>query len=79
MEQFFVKDYTGGALVFVVNLLIGSNYLFIAHKPPTASLLDLLPEWPWYIAWVEVIGILICLILYLPFAIQDWRAKVKSI
>lgn len=67
------------AFVFVVNLLIGSNYLFIAHKPPTASLLDLLPEWPWYIAWVEVIGILICLILYLPFAIQDWRTKVKSI
>ncbi len=67
------------AFVFVINKLIGSNYLFIAHKPPTASLLDLLPEWPWYIAWMEVVGMLTCLILYLPFAIQDWRAKVKSI
>ncbi len=67
------------AVVFVVNMLIGSNYLFIAHKPPTASLLDLLPAWPWYIAWEEVIGIVICLILYMPFAIKDRRAKAKAV
>lgn len=79
MEQFFVKDYIGWAFVFVVNLLIGSNYLFIAHKPPTASLLDLLPEWPWYILWIEVIGVATGLILYLPFAIQDWRVKAKAV
>jgi len=64
-------------VVFVLNQLIGSNYLFIAHKPPTASLLDLLPSWPWYILWLEVIGLVICLLLYLPFAVKDWREKVK--
>jgi hypothetical integral membrane protein (TIGR02206 family) len=63
------------AVVFVINLLIGSNYLFIAHKPPTASLLDVLPPWPWYIGWMEVIGIVCILLLYLPFAVKDWRAK----
>lgn len=52
---------------------------FFAQKPPTASLLDLLPEWPWYIAWMEMVGILTCLNLYLPFAIKDWSAKGKSI
>jgi uncharacterized membrane protein YwaF len=36
------------AAVGVVNWLIGSNYLFIAHKPPTASLMDALGPWPWY-------------------------------
>ncbi len=65
------------AVVFGVNMLIGSNYLFVAHKPPTASLLDLLPPWPWYILWMEAIGLVMCLILYLPFAIKDWRAKAR--
>ncbi len=62
-------------IVFVINMLIGSNYLFIAHKPPTASLLDVLPPWPYYIAYIEAIGLVMCLILYIPFIIKDWRAK----
>ncbi len=61
-------------VVFIINLLIGSNYLFIAHKPETASLLDVLPPWPYYIAYIEVIGLVMCLILYIPFMIKDWRA-----
>jgi len=65
-------------VVFGINMLIGSNYLFVAHKPPTASLLDLLPPWPWYILWMEAIGLVVCLILYLPFAIKDWRVKARA-
>ncbi len=62
-------------IVFVVNQWIGSNYLFIARKPDTASLLDVLPPWPYYIAYIEVIGLVMCLVLYLPFALKDWQAK----
>jgi hypothetical integral membrane protein (TIGR02206 family) len=65
-------------VVFGINMLIGSNYLFVAHKPPTASLLDMLPPWPWYILWMEAIGLVMCLILYLPFAIKDWRVKARA-
>ena len=61
--------------VFILNQLIGSNYLFIAHKPPTASLIDALGPWPWYILALELIGVVTCLILYLPWAVKDWRAK----
>jgi len=63
------------AIVFFVNQAIGSNYLFIAHKPPTASILDMLPPWPIYIAYMEAIGLACVLLLYLPFAIKDWRDK----
>lgn len=62
-------------IVFVINQWIGSNYLFIARKPETASLLDVLPPWPYYIAYIEVIALATCLILYLPFALKDWRAR----
>jgi len=49
------------------------------HKPPTASLLDLLPPWPWYILWMEAIGLVVmCLILYLPFAVKDWHVKARA-
>jgi hypothetical integral membrane protein (TIGR02206 family) len=58
----------------IVNWLIGSNYLFIAHKPETASLIDVLGPWPWYILSLEAIGLVLCLLLYLPYAIRDQRA-----
>ncbi|MBN2149605.1 MAG: TIGR02206 family membrane protein [Anaerolineales bacterium] len=62
------------AVIFALNLLIGSNYLFIAHKPATASLIDMLGPWPLYILWLEVIGIVLSLLLYAPYAILDLRA-----
>jgi uncharacterized membrane protein YwaF len=43
----------------------------INYKPDTPSLLDLLPEWPIYILYMEVIGIATMLVLYLPFATKD--------
>lgn len=70
----WVNIYAG--IVFLINTAIGSNYLFINRKPPTASLLDLLPEWPVYIIFLELIGLLTIFLLYLPFALKDWRAKV---
>lgn len=61
--------------VFILNLLIGSNYLFINRPPDTASLIDVLGPWPWYLLPLEAIAIGVFLILYLPFAIKDWRYK----
>ncbi len=65
-------------IIFFFNLAIGSNYLFIAYKPNFPTLLDMLAPWPWYILELEVIGFAIFFILYIPFLIQDWRAKRQS-
>ena len=62
-----------------VNALLGSNYLFIARKPDTASLLDMLPAWPWYIPFLLLIAALMIGLLYLPFAIRDWRARPQPV
>ena len=64
--------------IFFINRAIGSNYLMINHKPPTASLIDLLPPWPIYIFYMEALGLITVLLLYSPFAIRDWRAKAGS-
>lgn len=62
-------------IVYFINTSIGSNYLMINYKPDTPSLLKLLPDWPIYILYMEGIGIISFLLLYLPFAIKDWRNK----
>ena len=61
-----------------VNRLIGSNYLYTQGKLPTPSLLDVLGPYPWYLLSMEGLGILLCLLLYLPFALQDWGTKRKD-
>ncbi|HET7144166.1 MAG TPA: TIGR02206 family membrane protein [Anaerolineales bacterium] len=61
--------------VFIINLTINSNYLFIHYKPEFPTIIDLLSPWPWYILELEVVGIAILSILYIPFLIKDWRAN----
>lgn len=65
-------------IVYFINLALGSNYLFIMHKPPSASLLDVLGPWPWYNLTTEGIGLVIFFLLYLPWIIKDARAKRKT-
>ena len=62
-------------LIHFVNLGLESNYLFTRHKPPSASLLDVLGPWPWYILSMEALGFVIFFLLYLPWMIKDLRAK----
>jgi len=59
--------------VYFVNNALGSNYLMINAKPEVPSLLDLLPDWPWYILWMESIGIATFIILYIPFYFKDLK------
>jgi hypothetical integral membrane protein (TIGR02206 family) len=63
--------------IYFVNSTIGSNYLMINGKPNTPSILDLLPPWPIYILYMEAVGIITFMILYLPIAINDWMYKYK--
>jgi len=65
-------------IVYPINIYLGSNYLMINGKPNTPSLLDLLPPWPIYILYMEALGIITFLILYLPFVVKDWYAKYTA-
>lgn len=64
-------------LLFVglVNWMIGSNYMFVAHKPETASLMDVLGPWPWYILSIEVVAGVLFTLMYLPFALRDLNSS----
>ncbi len=64
------------ATALTVNAMTGANYGFLSHKPTRASLLDFLSDQPvLYVFQLELLAILFYAILYLPFALKDWRAR----
>jgi len=65
--------------VFLINLLVGGNYLFIMHKPETASLLDLFGPWPVYIFAAEGVAFITFFLLYAPFWVMDRRAALNRL
>ncbi len=68
-------------MVFVtgINLLIGGNYMYTLRKPETTSLLDSLGPWPWYLFYAEFVALALFVLLYLPFALRDWRLREASL
>jgi len=66
-------------VIFFLNRLIGSNYLFIAEKPPSPTLMDALSPWPWYIPQLEFVAFAMLFILYIPFLIKDRISKSAQI
>lgn len=66
------------AVMFVLNLLIGSNYMFVMRKPETPSLLDLFGPWPWYILVCEFVALVIFLIVWLPIVLRSRSAATRD-
>jgi hypothetical integral membrane protein (TIGR02206 family) len=78
-KRIFIVTNLYMVVVFFINLVIGSNYLFIAGKPEFPTLLDMLAPWPWYIIELEAIGFVVFGIIYLPFLIKDWRTNRRAL
>lgn len=64
-------------LIAAVNFITGGNYVFLCHKPSSASVMDLLGPWPWYIAGLEAVGLALSFILYLPWLLSDLFKRQK--
>lgn len=62
-------------IAFLVNIVTGGNYMFLAGKPKMGSALDYLGDYPWYILSLEAIAVILFFIMYLPFRKQN---RVKN-
>jgi hypothetical integral membrane protein (TIGR02206 family) len=62
-------------VIFIFNMLIGSNYVFINRVPDFDTLVSVIVQvtgpWPWYVLGMEAVGAVSCLLVYSPFAIMD--------
>jgi hypothetical integral membrane protein (TIGR02206 family) len=65
------------ALVGLVNLALGTNYMYLRHKPIVPTLLDWMGPWPVYIGAGAAVALGLFLVLALPFR-REWRAAVRS-
>ncbi len=55
------------ASAFAINFLLGGNYGYTMAKPGSASLLEALGPWPWYLLSLEGLALAFYTILYFPF------------
>lgn len=51
----------------LINFALSSNYFYTRHKPPSASLLDVMGPWPWYMLTGAIIALVLFMIFYIPF------------
>jgi hypothetical integral membrane protein (TIGR02206 family) len=59
----------------VGNALTGGNYMFLREPPQTASLLDYLGPWPWYVMASAVLALALFTVLDLPFRRRRMLAR----
>jgi hypothetical integral membrane protein (TIGR02206 family) len=65
-------------VVTAINVFLGSNYMYTLRKPETASLLDMMGPWPWYLLTAEFVALVMFVLLYLPTALSDRRAARQA-
>jgi hypothetical integral membrane protein (TIGR02206 family) len=64
------------AFVGLLDLVTGADYMYLRAKPASATLLDVMGPWPWYIAVAAVVGLALFFILDAPFRLL--RRKSSS-
>jgi hypothetical integral membrane protein (TIGR02206 family) len=55
------------ACVKAANHMLGSNYMFLAHKPGTYSVLEYFGPYPYYLLVEELFAFVVFLLMYLVF------------
>ncbi len=60
------------AVVCIIDLATGSNYMYLRSKPLSPTLLDLMGSWPWYLVSAALFGVFLLLILDAPFRLSGY-------
>jgi len=63
----FTATAAWAALAAAGNALTGGNYMFLSERPETASLLDYMGPWPWYILGAALLALTLFALLDIPF------------
>ena len=58
------------ALVGLVDAVTGADYMYLRAKPASASLLDFLGPWPWYLLSATAVGVALLAVLDAPFRVS---------
>ena len=67
VPRVFLATAAWAAAAVAANALTGGNYMFLRERPQTASLLDYMGPWPWYILGAGLLALALFALLELPF------------
>ena len=60
------------AVIYLINIALDANYLYLVEKPPPGTIYDLLGPWPWYIVSLELALLVFFSIVLLPFRLYSY-------
>lgn len=66
------------AVMMGLNYVLDANYSYLNYKPESASVLDYLGDWPWYLIQVQLLLIPYFLLIYLFFQVGKNEKRLLS-
>ena len=57
------------AFVGLLDAVTGANYMYLGAKPASATVLDVMGPWPWYIGSAALVAVVLFVILDAPFRV----------
>jgi hypothetical integral membrane protein (TIGR02206 family) len=67
VRRVFLATVAWAGVAAAGNLVTGGNYMFLRERPETASLLDYMGPWPWYLFSAAILALSLFALLDLPF------------
>jgi hypothetical integral membrane protein (TIGR02206 family) len=75
VRRVFALTAAFAAAVGLADVLTGGNYMYLREKPDTASLLDVMGPWPWYIVTGAALGLGLFVLVDAPFRRAPRRSR----
>jgi hypothetical integral membrane protein (TIGR02206 family) len=74
VRRVFVITLAFAAVVGLIDLVTGGNYMYLRRVPAEGSLLSVMGPWPWYIAIGALLTLIVLAVLDAPFRFSRRRA-----
>jgi hypothetical integral membrane protein (TIGR02206 family) len=74
VRRIFVLTLGFAAVIGLIDLVTGGNYLYLRQVPAQGSLLDVMGAWPWYILVGALLTLIVLTLLDAPFRFSRRRA-----
>ena len=73
VRRIFLLTLAFAAVIGLIDLVTGGNYLYLRQVPAQGSLLSVMGRWPWYIAVGALLALIVLTILDVPFRFSSRR------
>ncbi len=66
------------SIIYIINIYLNANYMYLVAKPPHGTIYDFLGPWPWYILSLEFALIIFFSVVLSPFLLYSYLLDPKK-